>query len=238
MMITIKNDLTVDPLGLKWLRDSRFQLLAPTRDIRESLSEMDGDIDFGTELSAGDINLVCVTEEGLSKSEKVAKKDEIARVLNDLRNGDWLKWESDPDKKIFVRLAGMVEIEEFRTWIRVIIPLKVDPFWVSTEENEHIGSGTIENRGTFETPVIVEVSGSPSATSPAISVGGEVLLYKGVVSSVDSLVIDTDKQTVTFNGQNALKLYEGSFPMLQPGETEVLVPDGSNVIFKWRSRWL
>jgi hypothetical protein len=80
-MITIKIDGTVEPFGLKWLRDSRFQLLAPTRDKTDSSDEFDGEVDFGTELSAGNIDLKCVTNEGLSRQQIVSKKNRVSGLV-------------------------------------------------------------------------------------------------------------------------------------------------------------
>lgn len=235
-MITIKTDGTVEPFGLRWLRDSRFQLLAPTRDKTDSSDEFDGEVDFGTELSAGNIDLKCVTDEGLSRQQIISKKTELAGLFNALRNGDWLTWESDSGKKIFVKLDGRVEMQEFPSWLQVSIPLKTDPLWLGANEKTHIGSGILVNEGTFETSVIVEVRGI--VTNPEISIGGKTLRYEGTVGETDLLVIDTDKITVTFNGINALASFTGSFPKLPPGETEVIAPANGTTTFKWRDCWI
>ena len=235
-MITIKTDGTVEPFGLKWLRDSRFQLLAPTRDKTDSSDEFDGEVDFGTELSSGIVELKCVTEEGLSIQQKINKKTELAGLFNSLRNGDWLIWESDPDKKLWMKLDGRVEVQEYPSWLQVNIPLKVDPLWFGINEKTYIGSGLLINEGTFETPVVVEVRGI--VTNPEISIGGKTLRYEGTVGETDLLVIDTDKMTVTFNGINAMASFTGSFPKLPPGETEVIAPANGTTTFKWRDCWI
>jgi len=236
-LIVIGNDGLISPFGLYLLRDSKFQLLAPTRDIKEESDEFDGEIDFGTELAVGFEELRCVTEDGLSNAEKASKKAKLAEIFNNLReNGDWLVFENLPGKKKFVRLDGRVNIEEYSTWLRVDIPLKYDPLWVGTEEKQRVGSGIIVNEGNFETPLIIAVKGI--IVDPEIVVGDEVLKYNGTVGSADVLIIDTGNQTVTFNGVNALSYFEGNFPKIQPGETEVVVPSEGTTIFCWNDRWL
>src|SRR5690606_27369041 len=79
--------------------------------------------------------LHCVTDDGLTVEEKYQRKVEISDTLNKLRNGDWLMLESNPGKKIFAHFTGRVQMEEYPSWLRVNIPLKLDPFWVSMEEN-------------------------------------------------------------------------------------------------------
>ncbi len=236
VMITLKNDSTLDPLGLYWLPDSRLPLIASTRDIKEESDEYDGEVDFGTELSGFEGQLRCVTDEGLSKEEIAEKKTKLAKLLNLLRTGDFLMVESDPDKKIFVRLSGRVEVQDAVSWFRVNIPIRWDPLWVSVEEKEHTGDGTLENEGTLETPLIMEVSGT--VTDPEIVVGEDILAYEGTVGETDMLFINTDKKTVTFNGVNALASFTGTFPKIPPGETVVSVPLDGTTRFRWRDSWL
>ena len=235
-MIIIKNDGTIEPFGLYWLRDSRLPLVASTRDIKDESDEFDGEMDFGTDLTAADGELRCVTDEGLSKKDIINKKSELAVLFNVLREGDYLMYESDPDKKIFVRLSGRVEIQDMPSWFRVHIPIKWGPLWFGVSEKEHTGNGLIKNGGSFDTPLIIEVRGI--VTDPEIIVGDDTLLYQGTLGETDLLVIDTDKQTVMFNGVNAAGLFEGSFPNLQPGETEVQVPVDGETKFKWRDCWV
>lgn len=235
-MIEIKNDGSLEPFGLYLLRDSRLPLISPTRDIKEESDEYEGEVDFGTELSGYEGNLKCVTNEGLSKIEIVSKKNELVILLNLLRSGDYLTYESDSNKKIFVRLAGSVEIQERVSWFLVNIPIQWSPLWISKIEKEHIGSGTIENEGTFETGLIIKIKGI--VTNPEVVIGSETLRYTGTLGTEDVLVIDTDNKTVTFNGINALANFEGVFPRLQPGETEVVVAASGETSFKWRDCWI
>ena len=236
-MITIKNDGTIEPFGIKILRESRLQLTAPTRDITESSDEFDGEVDFGTELKSGHWMLVGITDEGLDATGKMQARRNIAKQLDDLRqSGDHLKYESDPDKKIFVTLNGRAEVEEYPTWLKVHIPLNVNPFWESEVENQFTGSGIITNEGTLDTPLIVEVRGL--ITDPEVTVGGKTLKYTGTLTAMDTLTINAEHGTVTLSGVNALKYYEGGFPVLPIGETPVIAANGGITTFRWRERFI
>jgi len=236
-MITIKNDGTIEPFGIKILRESRLQLTAPTRDITESSDEFDGEVDFGTELKSGHWMLVGITDEGLDATGKMQARRNIAKQLDDLRqSGDHLKYESDPDKKIFVTLNGRAEVEEYPTWLKVHIPLKVNPYWESVTEKQFTGSGIITNEGTLDVPLIIDIKGL--VTDPEVVVNGQILKYNGTLTAMDTLTIDAEHAIVTFNGVNALKYYEGNFPVLPIGEIAVVAADGGVTTFRWRERFI
>ncbi len=236
-MITIKNDGTIEPFGIKILRESRLQLTAPTRDITESSDEFDGEVDFGTELKNGSWVLAGVTDEGLSATEKMQVRRNLATHINNLRiNGAYFAYESDTDKKIFVKAEGRAEIEEYPTWLKVHIPLKVNPYWESVTEKQFTGSGIITNEGTLDTPLIIDVRGL--VTDPEVVVNGRILKYNGTLTAMDTLTIDAEHAIVTFNGINALKYYKGGFPALPIGETAVVAADGGVTTFRWQERFI
>jgi phage-related protein len=233
ILLTVKNDGTLYPLGIKWTGESRFQLMAPTRDKTEE-TYGDGEHDFGTELGVGDCQLSCVSEEGLTKDEMNTLKATIAGQLNSLREYELLVWESDPGKGLYIRISGTVEFTDHPNWFEATIPIKYQPLWVSVEEQSHIGSGIITNAGTFEAPLVVEITGA--TTDPTVIVGNKTMVYAGTLAVGDVLVIDTDKQTAKYNGVNAIANYNRVFPRLTPGENSVTA--GDNVIIKWRSCWI
>lgn len=231
--VTIMNDNTLSPLSLEVTGESQYELMPPTRDKTEQVFA-DGEIDFGTELGTGEIRLSCISADGLTVAEKRALQGEVAGQLNALRKYFLLKWECMPDKALFACLVGRVEFVEHADWFEVIIPLKYQPLWVSTDEHTAVGSGTITNAGTFEAPFVVEITGT--AVEPSITVGGEVMQYDGTLAAGDKLVIDTDKMTAKVNGVNAAAKYNGVFPKLQAGDTAVVA--GDNVTIKWRDCWI
>ena len=236
-MIIVKNSGVVEPFGIRILSESKLQLTAPTRNITDSADEFDGEIDFGTELKCGNEVLVGVTDEGLSATEKMQVRRNLATHINNLRiDGAYFIHESDPDKKIFVKAEGRAEIEEYPSWLKVHIPLKVNPYWESVTEKQFTGSGIITNKGTIDTPLIIDIGGL--VIDPEVVVNGQTLKYNGTLTAMDTLTIDAEHAIATFNGINALKYYEGGFPVLPIGETTVVAADGGVTTFRWRERFI
>ena len=110
-----------------------------------------------------------------------------------------------------------------------------DPFIYGTFEKSLTGNGKIKNEGTFETGLIIEISGA--ITNPSVTIGTDILTYTGTITSGNTLVIDTLKKTVKIGNNNAVDKFNGVFPLL-PSETELSVVASSNVKIKWRDKWL
>lgn len=234
-------DLYVDensilqPLGLKILRDSRLDLLPAIREQEEELPGIDGTIDFDSKLEPRLLELHFATDDNLSALEKEQIRQNIASTLNPKTGAKKLIWADDPDKTYFVKYAGSIPYIPKLKWFDAVIPLKcVNPYIIGTELQTHSGSGTLENEGTEETPLIIEVEGE--LTNPDIVVESTTLTYTGTISEGETLVINTGKQTVKLDGENVLENFNEKWPMLQPGNTEVVADN--KVTFKWRSRWV
>lgn len=228
--ILIGSDGTLSPLGVLVLRDSREELIPSTRDYSETIPGRHGEIDFGGTFNARVLELHVVTPEGIEKSQV---KRKLAGYLN-LRPKT-LIFLDDMEKMYTVKYAGKIDLNQYRNWFEFTIPFKMhNPFILETFENTHTGNGTLTNNGTYETPVVVEIKGP--ATNPQITLNNQTMKYTGTLSASDVIVIDTENMTVAFNGVNALANYNGVFPMLQPGDNPVTA--GSNITFRWRSRWL
>ncbi|MFZ3171975.1 MAG: hypothetical protein WA118_08350 [Carboxydocellales bacterium] len=235
-VILIKNDGTIDPWGLKMMNSSRIDLLPPTRENTEEIDGVDGEEDFGTELDSGDWELICFTPAGMTRSELLDFMSNLAAQLHALRNQpDMLVWESDQNKGLYVRM-GTPKEEDLLELFSVNIPLRYQPIWVSVIEHTSIGSGTLTNAGTFETPVKISIRGP--VVNPLVTIGGKVLQYTGTLAAPDLLEIDTDAVTVKLNGANAQQNFTVDFPKLQAGDTAVVAPGTGTTTFTWRDRWI
>jgi len=236
LALTIKETGIVEPLGLTWLRDSKFSLIAGTRDGLEEVDGMDGAVDFGSEFSTGDITLELISTDGLSKTEINTLRDTVIAYLNQLRDYGTLTWEADPDKILAIRLNGKPSRDvNILGAFKISIPLTCQPIWVGETEHTQVGSGTLNNAGTFETPVIVEIRGP--CTNPSVVIGSYTMTYTGSLVSSDILIIDTGALTATFNGVNALA-FNGVFPQLDVGDNTVVAATGGTTIFKWFDSWI
>ncbi len=237
LALIIRKDGIVDPLGLTWLRTSRFPLMAGTRDGLEESDGMDGAVDFGSMLSTGDIVLELVSEDGLSPAEIVALRNTVVGYLNQLRDYGTLSWEADPNKVLSIRLNGKPSRDTtILNAFRISTPLLCQPLWVSGTENILSASGTAINAGTFETPITVEIRGP--CTNPAVTVNGKIMAYTGTLTASDKLIIDTEKLTCTFNGANALANFNGVFPKLAVGDNTVTAASAGTTQTIWLNRWI
>lgn len=235
-MITLKRDGTIEPFGLAWLDDSTWDLLAPTDDNIESIWGADGSFDFGSSLKTGSITLRCKSTDGLTEEQKAALKTMLAGQLYALREYDLLVWETDPEKGLPVRLGDKPAITEKPGGIVVEIPLVYRPFWVGTTEHVHTGSGTITNAGTAPTPAIIEIAGQ--VTDPSVKIGAKSFTITGALSSLDIVVVDTEKMTVSWNEVPAIDRFSGDFPWIDPGETIVEAASVGITTIKWKDRWI
>jgi len=226
----------LNPLGVIVLRDSRQDLLPGTRDITEEIPGRHGEIDFGSTLRPRFLELHVATRE-VSKEEREPLKRTIAKYLNPILGPQNLIFADDIEKTYRVKYAGKIDLQLFRNWLEFTIPFKTgDPFIIGSFEKQHIGSGTLTTEGTFETPLVIEITGP--VTNPSVVVGGQVLSYTGSLASGDKLEIDTEYMTVKFNGVNAIANYSGGFPKLQPGDTTVVAASAGTTIWRWRDRWI
>jgi predicted phage tail component-like protein len=233
MVVTTENKL--EPLGVIVLGDSRKELMPQTRDNSEEIPGKHGEIDFGTEFQARVMELHVATDEGLSPSEKRRYERKIAMYLNPISGTKKLVFLDDPDVEYEVKYAGKIDPTNYPTWFDFTIPFKMpNPFINSFDGHSLIGSGTVTNEGSIETGLVIEITGE--ATNPEITIGNETLKYTGTISSGDTLIIDTEKQTAKIGSTNAMANYNGVFPMLQPGD--VAVTASENVTVKWKDKWI
>lgn len=230
----IDEDNILQPLGVLVTNDSRYDLLPQTKDISEEVSGMHGEIDFGTEFKGRTLELSIVSLE----NEYFTKKElqyMFAKYLDPTKGYKSLVFSDDIDKIYYVKYSGRIDITNYANWFKFTIPFKMKtPFIESIVEKSLIGSGTIKNEGTFETGLIIEIIGP--AIEPALIIGGDILTYEGNLLADEVLVIDTLKQTAKIGNNNATDKYNGVFPLLYLGETDVIAEN--NTTIKWREKYI
>lgn len=231
----IDSNNILHPLGVLVAGDSRYELLPATRDYTEEIPGRHGEIDFGTEFKAKMMELHVATDEGNSPLGKAHLQRLFAKYLDPTKGAKTLIFSDDVEKTYMVKYSGKIDLQPNATWFDFILPFKMsDPFIIGSFEKTLIGSGTLVNSGTFETGLMVEITGP--TTNPSLAIGGETLSYAGTIPSGQKLIIDTGKETVKIGSNNAMTGYNNAFPLLYPGETSVTAP--SNVTIKWRDKWI
>ncbi len=232
LFVTDENIL--EPLGLYVLRDSQFELIPQTRDNTDEIPGRHGELDFATEFKARNGQFHVATPEGLTSQQKEALKRAIAKCLNPVAGSKKLVYIMDIEKTYTIKI-GKIDSTEYADWFELNIPFKMsNPFIEGTMLHVFNGTGTITNNGTFETGLIIEISGP--VTNPSLTIGNDTLAYTGTIPSGKKLTIDTEAQTAKIDNQNVIGNYNGVFPMLPPGDTNVIA--NSNVTIKWHDRWI
>lgn len=229
--VTLDNILM--PLGVQIARDSHIDIVPSTRDYADEIPGRHGEVDFGTELGARAIEFHVATDEMGPEERENFKRQYAKHIKSDIPKS--LVFENCPEKTYEVKYAGKIDPTQYPFNTEFVIPFKMSkPFIEGSYEKVHTGSGTISNDGTFETPLIVEIHGP--AKDPVITIGNDILSYTGTIGNGQTLVIDTEKQTVKIGPVNVIDGYNGIFPMLQPGSVDVTADD--NVTVKWYNRWI
>ena len=231
----VKGNGELYPLDVLVLRDTREELIAGTRDNVDEIPGLHGEYDFGTELRGRSLELKCATKNGLSFGEKMKLRRKIAEKLNPMKGYRILIFEDDPDIEYKVKYSGKIDITNYPKFFEFAIPFKMEePFTSAREESVLVGSGEINNQGSIETGLIIEIKGS--ANNPSLTIGNETLKYTGTIPANKTLIINTLFRTVKIDNENVLDNYNGVFPLVETGETNVVA--GNNVTIKWVNRYL
>lgn len=234
MAFNVDENGYLQPLGVKVTRGVEFT--RNFKDYSEEVPGKDGEILFGVDIEAGLISLPCFVE--TTPDTWDAKEAEIMGYLNPKLGVQTLTFANRPGKVYNVLYAGQLKFAEEGPGYRMFtIPFKMhNPLISASVQSSLIGSGTAVNGGNNETPCIVEIVGA--VTNPSVTIGGKTMTYTGTVTASDTLVIDTEKLTCTFNGANALANYNGVFPMLAVGNNTVTAPALGTIAVKWYNKFI
>lgn len=232
----INEDNVLNPLGVLVTRDTREEILSAVKNFTEKVPGKHGEYKFKSEIKGKILELTVVTDEGLTPQEKENLKNLFAEYLSPLNGEKSLTFADDIERQYKVRYSGRINIENYPTWFKFVIPFKMSSSFITGSfENVQIGSGTIENKGNVDTHMIIEIGGL--AVNPSLTINGEVLNYTGTINAGETLVIDTKKRTAKIGDTNVLDNWCKKFPVLKP-ETTVEVTASNNIIMKWRESWI
>ena len=217
----------------------RVDLIPRAREHTEEVAGRHGSLDFGAELEDRlvELEIFVNTFDRDLWAGLVRKMAEWFRPDGPYQE---LVLPNDPLRCLMARGAGKVSLESLAAWGRITVPLRCKP-WVFSriEQQVTVLNGQqvqVWNDGMAPCPLRIEIQGP--GTNPALTVGPDVLTWIGSLSSADTLAIDTEIMTVTFNGADALDKYSGGFPQLAPRSyTNVQLSGAERAIIKYRERW-
>lgn len=235
--IVVYDNGYIYPFGFYCDRDTIVDVMPQTRDAITEKEYGDGNIDFGTWFDNGLFKL-----NGAIDFETVADRNtldaNIRGFLNTARSWQTLMYECYPDKFTYVMLTGKPEIIKDVHYLEVSADFKRNPFWYDVEQDSVSGtSGSAYCEGTFETPVLIEITGP--ATNPTVSVGNYHIGYTGTINPATTLYIDTWLHTAKIGSANALDKIEGDIDMvLPPLASSTVVASHAGTVVKWHNRFI
>lgn len=227
-------DSILEPLKAYVLHDKNIEMPS-IKNITEEIPGRHGEVYLDSNLGSRLIELHVVAETDFDPLEKENLKRNMAKYLNPINGAKSLVFLDEPEKTYRVKYAGKINLNQYPDWMEFTIPFKMaDPYIIGSIEKTHTGSGIITNQGNADTPFVIQIIGP--TTNPIVIIGSKNLKYNGIIQEEETLIVDTEKRTVTLNNAIALNGWEGGFPKLQSGDN--LATAGNNVTFKWRDRWV
>lgn len=235
-----------------YLVSKSIDLLPKSRDYELIIYGKDGVKDFGTQLDQRPITLVLKIQ-GEDREDLLQNMSDFAALLDPRKGYQQLIFDDDPSRYFLVKYTTANTTPTVNYVIyqaQLSLGFKAtDPFVYGVEEkspNFTTVSGqsfTLLNDGTEETPPVITIKAPETLTQGAtIAINGVSVMYKGEITTNDVIEIDTKNLTVTKNGLNSMRYWDGDFPKLQPGINTILETDsgglGANVTFTFQERWL
>lgn len=212
------------------------EFIKNTREYSDKVPGRDGEYYFGSEFEAGLISLPCFVE--TTPATWDAKEAEIMGYLNPKLGEQALTFANRPGKVYNVVYVGQLKFaEEGPGYRKFTLPFKYyTGKALASAQSTLEGSGTAVNSGNEACPCVVEIVGP--VTNPTVTIGGVEMTYTGTITASDTLRIDTEKYSCTFNGVNALANYNLKFPQLGVGANYVIAASGGTTRVKWFNRWI
>lgn len=219
---------------------TQLPLMPEAIEVSETIAGSDGDVVFDTTYGARVFEIVSVTDDGLSPTEKENEKEKIRNFLHSIKK-DTIKLKIEQSKRTYyVKYSGLGESNDLPMCVEFILPLKSSmAYAVSNDTYIHIGDGSFESN-TIE-PVGYKMTITGPASLPTIILNGETMSYNNTVVSGHKLVIDTNNNTVTdYNasnvGTNVMAYFNHNFPKIEQGTNNLSINSGitaDNLKIEW-----
>ncbi len=235
-LFIIDSENMLQPLNVLVLGDSRYDTFPALKEYSAQLPGRHGEINFGSKLGNGLLELRVASLDGMSPEIKEEFKRQCARYLNPVHGAKNLVFADDLEKTYSVKYAGKIDPTQYADWMEFTIPFKMsDSYITGSFEKKHSGSGTLVNDGNEETPLLIEIAGD--IIDPLVTIGTQTISYTGAIQEGQTLIVDTENMTAELDGENVIDNVSGDLPfMLQPGNTPVNAD--SKVTFIWKDRWV
>lgn len=228
-----------------YLPKKTISLLPPTRDMEVTIPGRQGVLDYRTEFDKREIKLELLAL-AQNKTELMMNLRAFSKAISPTVGYRAIVFDDD-DKEYRVKVTGRSEIEFGQWWAKFELTLKMaDPFVYALTDTVYtftVANGdtvTCVNPGTVDTGILIDLSpATGTLTDPTISLNDVAFMWKGVVSSGQTLHIDTQNLNVHLDAVNALSGWNGDWPCLIPGENLLTyLGDPANMTITFRPKWI
>jgi len=264
------DDKYLEDFGLM-LEDYTISATPEIKTRRIDITGRDGSVDNGTNYGNNSIKIkVCADESDMGTL--FSRLRAFTSWLDPRQGDHQFLFEDDPTVIRFAKLDASSDYSKMKGIEKSVADVDLtfimsDPFTYGATLNStsHIfapaESITIANNGGLDAPMVIRFHCTDTASmNPANGIGGvnagdgisisgvkiqvnnTYIKYTGVIYTGDEVVIDTKEMTMDYDEDNALRYWEGDFPMLAVGNNTIIVTDdtglGANVTIEFRERWL
>lgn len=228
--------------GGSLLIDSLFDGTPEANEVTLDVPGRPGALYFSTEDGERVIRLRLGFSVPVSHQEKMR---ELAAWLNPRAGECELKFDAEPDKVYFMRVARKWQMPGRPLWVVFDVEFRgSDPYAYGRQQNYSASGASplalaLDNPGTMETPLIITLT--PAAgqiTNVSLALGTQAMNVSGPFTQ--ALVIDTAKMTAVTGGANAAGQIGGDWLSLAPGISNLNVSwtgGEMTVNVSYRPRW-
>ena len=220
--------------------ESELPCMAEATETTVKAAGRNGDIVLSTTYDPNNFNIVCYTEDNLTKEEKVKEEMKLKKLLNSIKNKTIpLAFEKD-DKFYKVKYSGAFSSTNFPKHLKFSIPLKTSESYGKDLIKKVIFGNGEETSDTFEDVGAIFTIKGP-ANSPIISLNDYSIEYDNPLLEGDKLIINSSNSTITHINSdgvktNAMRYYNHQFPKIENGKNVLKVLSGvneANVSVEW-----
>lgn len=241
------------------VKDTRKELMPGLKRQSESIPGRDGEIIFETKLMPRLIELHCITNEGITYTEREQRKTQIREFFDPKAGVREITFDDEPGKVYYGRPYGVSSIAQQPNHMEIIVPIRCSDPYIYSNENQVEKTFTvtgdymeIEVNGTEETFCIIQAENLATSSIaggfniiPAVDAEQQVdkLKYNGQIGVGEMVEIDSNKETAYIGEENVVHLLSPYFITLTSNINRLYYEDNEGsrevkVVVKWRDKWV
>lgn len=233
------NGKTNQDLGLRVVGWTR-QILPSSRDSLEYIEGVDGPIHIDKPLGS---RIVSITFEAKFSNDE-ERADVQSRVAQWLFTRQFTKLELSDEPGLYYMAKVLddsdLDPEYFQAEFEIVFTCQ--PFKFGAEHDEDLFTdslgGIFTNPGTYDSRALFTIRPTTDANSFELKVNDAVISYDGSVVAGDTITVDSRSLEFRLNGDLMIMEVSGYFPVIKPGDNELIVNVQSDIHANWQELYL